>query len=109
MTYLLPQSVLSPRDRWELVGVIHDAGENETSVAFGRWDGDDCVVCRWNGSLNDETYHKGHPISNFQPVWFVLPDFIAQATLKELLMMHARGEQRINHDILLQAIGALSR
>ena len=108
VTYLQPQSVISPKDRWQLLGIVYDRGEHESSVAFGNWDGEPRLVSRWNGSLNDPHTNKGNPISNFQPTWFVLPDFIAQATLKELLMMHAKGDQQVNHDVLLEAIKALN-
>ena len=107
MSYLQPQSVISPKNRWKLIGVVYDLGENNSSVAFGEWDEDFCLTSRWNGSLDVERSNKGNPISNFQPTWFVLPKFIAMATLKELLMLHAKGDQRVNHKILLQAINAL--
>ncbi|MFO1486001.1 MAG: hypothetical protein U1F71_21750 [Verrucomicrobiaceae bacterium] len=98
----------SPKDRWHLIGIVYDRGEHDSSVAFGEWDGDACLASRWNGSLNDERSNKGNPISNFQPTWFVLPDLIAHATLKELLMLHATGDQRVNHAVLLNAIKALT-
>jgi hypothetical protein len=108
-TYLSPQSVTAPKERWQLLGVVYDRGEHDTSVAFGEWDGDPCLVSRWNGSLNDEHSRKGNPISNFQPTWFVLPDYIAQSTMKELLMLHATGDERVNHEVLLRAINALKK
>ena len=110
MSYLLPQDVVSPKDRWTLLGIVYDAGEHATSVVFGEWDGDPCLATRWNGSLTDPQSHnsKGHPISNFQPVWFILPDYIAQATMKELLMFEALGDGQVNHDVLLQAITTLN-
>lgn len=107
MSYLHPQSVISPKDRWKLIGVVYDLGEHNSSVAFGEWDDKPCLTSRWNGSLNGEHSNKGNPISHFQPTWFILPDFIAIATLKELLMLHATGDQRVNQEILLQAIKAL--
>ena len=107
-SYLQPHSVTAPKDHWSFIGVVYDRGEEDTSVAFGEWDGDSCLVARWNGSLNDPRREKGNPISHLYPTWFVLPDFIAQATLKECLMLHATGDQRVNHEVLLQAITALS-
>lgn len=108
MPYLEPKSVISPKDRWQLLGVVYDRGEHDSSVAFGEWDGAPCLVSRWNGSLNGECSNKGNPISHFQPTWFVLPDFIARATMKDLLMLHATGDQRVNQEVLLQAINALA-
>lgn len=108
MSYLQPNSVTAPKDHWQLRGIVYDRGEDDTSVAFGEWDGDPCLVCRWNGSLNNPIREKGNPISHLYPTWFVLPDFIAQATLKELLMLHATGDQRVNHEVLLQCINALT-
>jgi len=107
MSYLQPQSVISPKDRWKLIGVVYDLGENNSSVAYGEWDDELCLASRWNGSLTGESSNKGNPISHFQPTWFVLPKFIAIATLKELLMLHATGDQRINQEILFQAINTI--
>jgi hypothetical protein len=108
MSYLQPQSVTAPKDCWTFIGVVYDRGEEETSVAFGEWKGDFCLVARWNGSLDDPRREKGNPISHQHPTWFVLPDFMAQGTLKECLMLHATGDKRVNHDVLLRAINALS-
>ena len=108
MPYLQPQSVTSPKDRWHLRGIVYDRGEHNSSIAFGDWDGVPCLTSRWNGSLSNEHTKKGNPISNFQPTWFVLPDFIAQATMKELLMMHATGDSCVNQEFLLQAVNALA-
>jgi len=107
MTYLNPQSVTAPKKHWELLDVVYDLGEHDSSVAFGKWMDDPCLASRWNGSLKDVRNRKGNPISNFQPTWFVLPDFIAQSTLKELLMLHASGDKHVNHAALLRAIKAL--
>ena len=107
MSYLQPQAVTAPKDLWSFIGVVYDRGEDDVSVVFGEWNGDSCLASRWNGSLNDPRREKGNPISHQHPTWFILPDFIAHATLKELLMLHATGDQRVNHGVLLQAISAL--
>jgi len=109
MSYLSPAKVTSPKDHWTLVGVIYDLGEHDWSLSLGEWDGTPCLASRWNGSLNDEKANKGNPISNFQPTWFVLPHFIANATLKELLMIHARGDTRVDIDLLHRAIKSLTQ
>lgn len=107
MSYLQPQSVTAPKDLWTFIGVVYDRGEEDVSVVFGVWDGSPCLATRWNGSLNDPRREKGNPISRLHPTWFILPDFIAHSTLKELLVLHATGDQRVNHAVLSQAITTL--
>lgn len=108
MSYLPPQSVTAPKDRWKLLGVIYDAGEDDASVAYGEWDKIPCLTSRWNGSLSHPSSEKGNPTSHLHPTWFILPDFMAQATLKELLISHALGNNFINYQNLLKAIKALT-
>ena len=107
MAYLSPRLVTAPQEHLELIDIVYDLGEEDSSVAFGKWDGQYCLLSRWNGSLDDERTKKGNPISHTYSTWFVLPSFIAQATMTELLMLHARGDARVNHEVLLRAIRAL--
>ena len=108
MSYLSPVQVTAPKDQWHLDGgdVIYDGGENGSSIAFGTWNGRPCLAARWNGSLNDERAKKGNPISRFQPTWFVLPLFVASATMRELLMLEATGAITVNLEALRRAIQA---
>jgi len=73
-----PESVISPRDHWTLIDVLKNNKEERTSLAIGRWDGDVCLVMRWNG---DEKNPIGHPQSRGLPVWFVIPKEYWQAIL----------------------------
>ncbi len=107
MSYLLPQNVTSPKDRWEYIGTIYDEGEHESSLVYGRWDGDLCIASRWNGSFNDPHRQKGNPISHFQPTWFILPEYMAQVVMQDLLMRQVLGDRRVNSDVLREAIVAL--
>jgi hypothetical protein len=75
-----PNTVDSPRDRWTLIDVLcqHGGGdENWWALALGRWDGVPCLAARWNGADNKES--KGNPISRGYPIWFILPDEMAEA------------------------------
>ena len=69
--------MINPRDvayrGWKLREVIY---ENETwSLVRGNYQGDDAVALRWNsGGPSD----NGFPVSRRQPVWFILPDELAE-------------------------------
>ena len=70
MAYLQPQSVISPKDRWKLFGVIYDLGEHNSSVVFRKWDDEPCLESRWNGSLNGDSLNKRNPIFNLLGLFF---------------------------------------
>lgn len=69
--------MVNPRDvtyrDWELREVIY---ENDTwSLVRGNFREDDVVALRWNsGGPSD----NGFPVSRGQPVWFILPDELAE-------------------------------
>ena len=75
MTYVKPQNVTSPRNRWRLRRVLHDGGEGSWSAAEGQWDDEglwgEVLAVRWNGCSGSEI---GNPQSRGLATWFILPD-----------------------------------
>lgn len=72
ITGLHPREVVSPRDKWKLIYILHVT--KWWSMAFGQWTDDEqtryVLAQRWNG----EDGEKGNPISRGYATWFVLPD-----------------------------------
>jgi hypothetical protein len=83
-TYVLPQTVDSPKALWRLDRVLVDGGEGHSAYALGYWldEPDWCPVIgiRWNGSLKRPL---GTPSSRQYAVWFVLPDRWYPAVIDE--------------------------
>lgn len=73
-----PSNVDSPRDRWQLIRVLHNGVTTGTgwSLALGLWDRKPCLAKRWDGDGPDG---KGHPISSGHAVWFIEPDEFYEA------------------------------
>ena len=75
MSYVRPQNVDSPKNRWRLRQVLHDGGEGGWSAAEGQWDNGglwrDVLAVRWNGSEGAEI---GNPQSRGVATWFIVPD-----------------------------------
>ena len=58
---------------WELKEVIYNNGD--WSLARGQFREENAVGIRWNhGGAQD----KGFPLSRSKPVWFILPDELAE-------------------------------
>lgn len=83
MKYHSPQTVTSPRDYVSNVRVIYDGGDGSFSVAKIDWEGQPCLVMRWNVARREWHDAKkvagnktcaGMPTSRGYPVWFVIPD-----------------------------------
>ena len=70
--------------------MLYDGGPNQFAVGFGRWDERDVVVTRWNGDDKDRVI--GNPQSRGLATWFVLPGWLAVATLQALLARHDAGD-----------------
>jgi len=70
-TYVKPSDVQSPKRHWALIHVLFDGGENNSSLAIGRWDGSPVLAMRWNGNQESPL---GNPQSRGLPTWFVVPD-----------------------------------
>jgi len=88
MKYIKPNRVVSPRDYVKNVHVIFDGGIDSFSIAELEWEGGKSLGMRWNvarrewddpqkinGSIEFEC--KGMPTSRSYPVWFILPEIIA--------------------------------
>ena len=74
MSYVKPEDVHSPKNRWRLRKVVHDSGEGGWSAAEGQWDNSglwsDVLAVRWNGGAGAEI---GNPQSRGLATWFILP------------------------------------
>ena len=76
MSYVRPVEVVAPQDRWQLIEVLHDGGEDKWSAAEGRWDEEYYLGIRWNG--NNES-PLGNPQSSGHPTWFMVPRELEEA------------------------------
>lgn len=77
MPYVIPEEVVSPKNRFGgLIEVIYSGEANEMSVARILWDDDERIACRWNG---DDEHPKGNPLSRGQATWFVVDGYAAPA------------------------------
>ncbi len=79
--YILPENVCSPKQRWSLIKVLHDGGEDGYSIALGRWDNNACIGMRWNGG---EGSSIGNPQSRGLPTWFIVPENYQESILEQL-------------------------
>ena len=70
MCYIPPEEVTSPQEHWQLIKVLRDGGVWGMSWAFGTWDGEARLACRWNGAEGSPT---GFPTGKGgKPVWMML-------------------------------------
>ena len=74
MSYVKPEDVHSPKNRWRLRKIVHDSGEGGWSAAEGQWDDDglwsEVLAIRWNGIKGAEI---GNPQSRGLATWFIVP------------------------------------
>lgn len=90
MSYINPVSVISPKDRLHNLQVIHDQGAGAWSLARFQWEGrEGCLGLRWNG---DERSGVGSPQSRGVPTWFMVPEELTEAILKEAEKIKARAQ-----------------
>lgn len=92
MSYIRPQDVSSPVERWRLRHVLLDDGPSRAAIAFGVWDDHPTLVMRWNGS-DEAGGTLGNPQSRGNATWFVLPRLLAVGILQVLCQMHLSGHQ----------------
>ena len=71
MSYIKPNTVNSPQDRWKLDHVLYPGNEGTWAAAEGKWDGNKVLAIRWNGVTGHE---KGTPLAHSYPTWFIVPD-----------------------------------
>ena len=91
MSYVKPQEVIAPQDRWKLDRVLYDGGEDQWSVAKGTWDGEETLAIRWNGGTDGE---KGNPTAHGNPTWLVVPDELTFVMRAVIALLHY---ERKNH------------
>lgn len=75
MSYVRPETVISPRNRVRSVDVLYNHGPGGWSVALLEYDGRECIGIRWNGDEGEPGI--GNPQSRATPTWFVLPEELA--------------------------------
>jgi hypothetical protein len=82
MAYVDPAKVLSPKESVRRVRLLYDRGPGEWSVAEVDWNGKERVGIRWNGEEGETGV--GNPQSRGHPTWFLLPEELQGAVLKEV-------------------------
>lgn len=81
MSYIDPQTVLSPRNRVGSVDILYNGGPGEWSVARLEYDGEERIGIRWNGK--EEVAGIGNPQSRGKPTWFVVPEQLSALVREE--------------------------
>jgi hypothetical protein len=104
MPYIHPDEVTQPRNHWQMDCVICDEGEGRISVSLGRWDGNQVIGIRWNGTENSRL---GNPQSSANPTWFILPRELGVAVVKDLIIKQAAGSPSIRPEGLRSAVNWL--
>ncbi len=103
--YIDPKTVISPKSKVDRdsLEVIFDTGpvDYSWSVAKLRYADRPRVGIRWNG---DEIESKmGVPTATAHPVWFILPDEIADAVKSRVEELRLRDEASLLDDYRLMA------
>lgn len=84
MGYTKPETVISPKNRWRFLELLHNTGEDGWSLAKGQWEDNGefkpVLAIRWNG--NDSSL--GNPQSRGNPTWFVIPGELEDSVLSAL-------------------------
>jgi len=81
MSYISPQNVTAPKERWTLHRVIMKGTAGEPAYALGSWDKGRCIATRWNGTSKNET---GWPRVFTHPFWHILGKELNEAVLASL-------------------------
>src|ERR1039457_896015 len=95
MSYIIPQDVLSPRDKGvEVIEVLLDEGEStgendKFAAAIIKWKGKICIGTRWNGSAR---HPAGFPTSRGKPIWQVEHEELG-TQLAALFRAKAKGQE----------------
>jgi hypothetical protein len=103
--YIDPKTVISPKSKVDKdsLDVIFDTGpvDYSWSVARLRYADKLRVGIRWNG---DEKESKmGVPTATAHPIWFILPDEIADAVQVRVEQLRQRDEASLIEDYRLMA------
>jgi hypothetical protein len=78
MPYIKPDDVISPKNSFRLLEVLHDDGEGSYSICIGFWDKKITLFLRWNGT---EKLPLGNPQSRGLSTWLVIPDDLTESVL----------------------------
>ncbi len=78
MSYINPETVLSPKKNWQLVEVILDKGAGNPAYAIGLWDHQRRIGFRWNGTDNNPL---GNPQSRGLATWTMLDEKLHSAVI----------------------------
>jgi hypothetical protein len=79
MAYVVPEDVISPKSKWQLVDVVLDKGEREPAYAIGLWERRRRIAFRWNGNAKSPL---GNPQSRGLPTWVILDPALDAAVLR---------------------------
>ncbi|MEM6187680.1 hypothetical protein [Shewanella vaxholmensis] len=101
MSYVDPSTVISPKTSVSAVRVLEDKQEGSFSIARIRYDNEDVIACRWNGSDSEPS---GHPNSRGIPTWFIIPTEIENDILQGVIK---RAET--DRSFILQELVALKK
>lgn len=86
-SFVEPEDVTAPRQRWSLIKVLYrgekkpEDDSKDYSIAIGRWDGNPCLAIRWNANKERPV---GNPHSRGLPTWFILPEKLHAKVLETL-------------------------
>jgi hypothetical protein len=83
MTWIQPDDVCAPIDRWVLDRVVYDEGEGGLAVATGRWANEPRLGIRWNGTTDRPL---GTPQARGKATWFVVPPDFGLAVAQVVLL-----------------------
>jgi hypothetical protein len=93
MSHIEPHTVVAPKNTVRSVDVLYTSADRSWSVArLSYWNGEENIGIRWNGE--EDHPGVGHPQSRGRPVWFVIPQEMAdtiRARAEELNNTRAGG------------------
>ena len=85
MAYIDPHTVASPKSLVRSVEVLYNDGPGSWSAALVNYANREHVGIRWNGS--DEQQGLGSPQSRATPVWFIVPNELAELVREKAEML----------------------
>jgi hypothetical protein len=92
MSWVPPDDVRSPIDRWQLESVVYDEGEGGFAVATGVWAAEPRLGVRWNGT---EDQPLGTPQARNRATWLVVPPDYGLAIAQVVLLKSEASAQYV--------------
>lgn len=77
-------------EKWENVLDLYDDGEISFIIGNYENDSNKSIAVRWNGYINNAD-DIGYPRQGVYPTWFILPEFLNNAILAELIRDQTNG------------------